>query len=66
MNMLSFFKNKLLFVRLKRACYLLFVSKCLSMSWRVQELNCRTYNILREHWDHPYNNARHGHSLGLG
>ena len=59
MNMLSFFKNKLLFVRLKRACYLLFVSKCLSMSWRVQELNCRTYNILREHWDHPYNNVRH-------
>ena len=29
------------------------------MSWRVQELNCRTYNILREHWDHPYNNVRH-------
>jgi hypothetical protein len=29
------------------------------MNWRVQELYCRTYNILREHWDHPYNNVRH-------
>ena len=43
----------------KESSFLLFVSKCLSMNWRVQELYCRTYNILREHWDHPYNNVRH-------
>ena len=43
----------------KESSYLLFVSKCLSMNWRVQELYCRTYNILRDHWDHPYNNVRH-------
>ena len=28
------------------------------MNWRVQELYCRTFNILRDHWDHPYNNVR--------
>lgn len=43
----------------KESSYLLFVSKCLSMNWRVQELYCRTFNILRDHWDHPYNNVRH-------
>ena len=43
----------------KESSFLLFVGKCLSMNWRVQELYCRTYNILREHWDHPYNNVRH-------
>ena len=43
----------------KESSYLMFVGKCLSMNWRVQELYCRTYNILREHWDHPYNNVRH-------
>ena len=43
----------------KESSYLMFVGKCLSMNWRVSELYCRTYNILREHWDHPYNNVRH-------
>ena len=43
----------------KESSFLLFVGKCLSMNWRVQELYCRTYNIIREHWDHPYNNVRH-------
>lgn len=43
----------------KESSYLLFVAKCLSMNWRVRELYCRTYNILREHWAHPYNNVRH-------
>ena len=49
----------------KESSYLLFVSKCLSMNWRVQELYCRTYNILRDHWDHPYNNVRHQISMTL-
>jgi len=43
----------------KESSYLLFVAKCLSMNWRVKELYCRTYNILRDHWAHPYNNVRH-------
>ena len=43
----------------KESSYLLFVSKCLSMNWRVRGLYCRTYNILREHWAHPFTNVRH-------
>jgi proteasome activator subunit 4 len=43
----------------KESSYLLFVAKCLSMNWRVRELYCRTYNILKDHWAHPYNNVRH-------
>jgi len=43
----------------KESSYLLFVGKCLSQNWRVRELYCRTYNILKEHWAHPYNNVRH-------
>jgi len=43
----------------KESSYLLFVAKCLSQNWRVRELYCRTYNILKEHWAHPYNNVRH-------
>jgi len=43
----------------KESSYLLFVSKCLSMNWRVRSLYCRTYNILREHWAHPFTNVRH-------
>ena len=29
------------------------------MNWRVQELYCRAYNILREHWAHPFQAVRH-------
>jgi len=43
----------------KESSYLLFVSKCLSMNWRVRGLYCRTYNILKDHWDHPFTNVRH-------
>ena len=43
----------------KESSYLLFVSKCLSMNWRVRGLYCRAYNILREHWAHPFTNVRH-------
>jgi len=43
----------------KESSYLLFVTKCLSQNWRVRHLYTRTYNILRSHWDHPYNNVRH-------
>jgi hypothetical protein len=32
----------------KESCYLLFVTKCLSQNWRVRDLYCRTYNILRQ------------------
>ena len=44
----------------KESSYLLFVSKCLSMNWRVRGLYCRTYNILREHWAHPFTNVSQG------
>jgi len=43
----------------KESSYLLFVTKCLSSNWRARDLFVRTYNILRQHWDHPYNNVRH-------
>jgi len=43
----------------KESSYLLFVAKCLSMNWRVRDLFCRTYNILRDHWAHPFTNVRH-------
>jgi proteasome activator subunit 4 len=43
----------------KESSYLLFVAKCLNMNWRVRGLYCRTYNILREHWAHPFTNVRH-------
>jgi len=43
----------------KESSYLLFVTKCLSQNWRVRELYSRTYNILRSHWDHQFNNVRH-------
>ena len=43
----------------KESSYLSFVSKCLSLNWRVQSLYCRAFNILRSHWAERASVVRH-------